>query len=179
MDNTAPPTIDYVVRPSGPLRGEIRVPGDKSVSHRCVMLGAIADGDTRVGGLLEGEDVLATVTAFRSMGVEIEGPHEGEAFIRGVGRDGLHAPASGPRPRKLGHRDAPAGRACSAGQRFGCTLVGDASLRSPPDATDYRAVESGWEHGSKPRTVEPRRFGSAPAMDLRRSTARCRWPAPR
>ena len=60
--------VDYIVRPSGPLRGEIRVPGDKSISHRSVMLGAIADGDTRVSGLLEGEDVLATVAAFRSMG---------------------------------------------------------------------------------------------------------------
>ena len=107
------------------------MPGDKSISHRCVMLGAIADGDTRVGGLLDGEDVLATVAAFRSMGVEIEGPHDGEAFIRGVGRDGLHAPAadidlgnSGTAMRLLA--------GLLAGQRFGCTLVGDASLSRRP-----------------------------------------------
>ena len=123
--------IDYVVRPSGPLRGEIRVPGDKSISHRAVMLGAIADGDTRIGGLLEGEDVLATVAAFRAMGVEIEGPDDGEAIVHGVGREGLCAPAAA---IDLGN----AGTALRllagllAGQRFGCTLTGDASLRRRP-----------------------------------------------
>ena len=123
--------IDYVVRPSGPLRGEIRVPGDKSISHRAVMLGAIADGDTRIGGLLEGEDVLATVAAFRAMGVEIEGPDDGEAIVHGVGREGLCAPAAAV---DLGN----AGTAMRllagllAGQRFGCTLTGDASLERRP-----------------------------------------------
>lgn len=124
-------SIDYIVRPSGPLRGEIRVPGDKSISHRCVMLGAIADGDTRVRGLLEGEDVLATVAAFRSMGVNIEGPHAGEALIRGVGREGLRAPAaeidlgnSGTALRLLA--------GLLAGQRFDCALVGDDSLSRRP-----------------------------------------------
>ena len=123
--------IDYIVRPSGPLRGEIRVPGDKSISHRSVMLGAIADGDTRVSGLLEGEDVLATVAAFRSMGVRIEGPHEGEAVIGGVGKEGLRAPAaaidlgnSGTALRLLA--------GLLAGQRFDCTLVGDDSLSRRP-----------------------------------------------
>ena len=131
MRESASSTIDYVVRPSGPLRGEIRVPGDKSISHRCVMLGAVADGDTRATGLLEGEDVLATVAAFRSMGVTIEGPHDGEALIRGVGRDGLRAPAadfdlgnSGTAMRLLA--------GLLAGQRFDCTLVGDASLGRRP-----------------------------------------------
>ena len=131
MRESASSTIDYVIRPSGPLRGEIRVPGDKSISHRCVMLGAVADGDTRATGLLEGEDVLATVAAFRSMGVTIEGPHDGEALIRGVGRDGLRAPAadvdlgnSGTAMRLLA--------GLLAGQRFDCTLVGDASLGRRP-----------------------------------------------
>ena len=123
--------VDYIVRPSGPLRGEIRVPGDKSISHRCVMLGAVADGDARVKGLLEGEDVLATVAAFRSMGVNIDGPEDGEAIVRGVGREGLHAPAaaidlgnSGTAMRLLA--------GLLAGQGFGCTLVGDASLNRRP-----------------------------------------------
>lgn len=131
MEYTATSSVDYIVRPSGPLRGEIRVPGDKSISHRCVMLGAIADGGTRVRGLLDGEDVLATVTAFRSMGVDIDGPHEGEAFIRGVGRDGLRAPAadidlgnSGTAMRLLA--------GLLAGQRYDCALVGDASLSRRP-----------------------------------------------
>ena len=124
-------TIDYIVRPSGPLRGEIRVPGDKSISHRCIMLGAIADGTTRISGLLEGEDVLATVAAFRAMGVEIDGPVDGEAVVHGVGRDGLRAPAgaidlgnSGTAMRLLA--------GLLAGQRFDCTLTGDASLGRRP-----------------------------------------------
>ena len=123
--------IDYVVCPSGPLRGEIRVPGDKSISHRCVMLAAIADGDTRITGLLEGEDVLATVAAFRAMGVRIEGPHRGEASIRGAGREGLRAPAadidlgnSGTAMRLLA--------GLLAGQGFDCSLVGDDSLARRP-----------------------------------------------
>ena len=131
LDGADPPIVDYVVHPSGPLRGEIRVPGDKSISHRAVMLGAIADGDTRIGGLLEGEDVLATVAAFRAMGVEIEGPHDGEAVIHGVGREGLRAPAaaidlgnSGTAMRLLA--------GLLAGQRFGAVLVGDASLSRRP-----------------------------------------------
>ena len=131
MKESAPADVDYIVRPSGPLRGEIRVPGDKSISHRAIMLGAIADGDTRIGGLLEGEDVLATVAAFRSMGVEIEGPGDGEAIVHGVGREGLRAPAAA---IDLGN----AGTAMRllagllAGQGFDCTLVGDASLNRRP-----------------------------------------------
>ena len=123
--------IDYIVRPSRVLRGEIRVPGDKSISHRSIMLGAIADGDTRISGLLEGEDVLATVAAFRSMGVRIDRPAGGEVIVRGVGRDGLSAPE---RAVDLGN----AGTAMRllagilAGQRFDCSLVGDESLSRRP-----------------------------------------------
>ena len=126
-----PPAVDYVVRPSGPLRGEIRVPGDKSISHRAVMLGAISDGETRIRGLLEGEDVLATVAAFRSMGVEIEGPDDGEAVIHGVGREGLRAPAAA---IDLGNSGTAMRLIAGllAGQRFGSTLVGDASLGRRP-----------------------------------------------
>ncbi len=131
VKKSAPANVDYIVRPSGPLRGEIRVPGDKSISHRCIMLGAVADGDTRVRGLLEGEDVLATVAAFRSLGVEIDGPEDGEAVVHGVGREGLRAPAaaidlgnSGTAMRLLA--------GLLAGQGFDCTLVGDASLNRRP-----------------------------------------------
>ena len=129
--NASPSTIDYIVRPSGALRGEVRVPGDKSISHRCIMLGAIADGDTRVGGLLEGEDVLATVAAFRSMGVEIDGPANGEAVVRGVGRDGLSAPE---RAIDLGNSGTAMRLLAGllAGQRFDCALVGDDSLSRRP-----------------------------------------------
>ena len=131
MKIPAPSTIDYIVRPSGPLRGEIRVPGDKSISHRCIMLGAIADGDTRVNGLLEGEDVLATVAALRLLGVNIDGPEDGEAVVHGVGRDGLRAPAS---TIDLGNSGTAMRLLAGllAGQRFDCTLAGDTSLSRRP-----------------------------------------------
>ena len=67
-------SIRYSVKPGGSLNGEIRVPGDKSVSHRSIMLGSLAEGVTHISGFLEGEDSLATLQAFRDMGVEIEGP---------------------------------------------------------------------------------------------------------
>ena len=160
LDGEDPPTIDYIVHPSGPLRGEIRVPGDKSISHRAIMLGAIADGETRVGGLLEGEDVLATVAAFRSMGVEIEGPDDGEALIHGVGRVGLHAPAaaidlgnSGTAMRLLA--------GLLAGQGFGAVLVGDASLNRRPmrritePLSRMEARIEAADGGAPPLTIRP------------------------
>ena len=159
MNEGSPPAIDYVVHPSGPLRGEIRVPGDKSISHRAVMLGAIADGDTRIRGLLEGEDVLATVAAFRSMGVEIEGPDDGEAVIHGVGREGLREP---PAAIDLGN----AGTAMRllagllAGQRFGCTLTGDASLKRRPMR---RITEPLSRMGARVETAD----GATPPLTIR------------
>lgn len=78
-------------RPGGPLRGRIRVPGDKSISHRSVMLGALAVGETRVTGLLEGEDVMATASAMRAMGAQVE-KHDNEWRIHGVGVGGLLQP---------------------------------------------------------------------------------------
>ncbi|MBS3931043.1 MAG: 3-phosphoshikimate 1-carboxyvinyltransferase [Sphingomonadales bacterium] len=78
--------------PSGPLKGEIRVPGDKSISHRSIMLGALAVGETRVTGLLEGEDVLATAAAMRAMGASVERVGEGEWSVHGVGVGALLQP---------------------------------------------------------------------------------------
>ena len=85
--------MEFKLRPGGSLAGEARVPGDKSISHRSIMLGALAEGTTKVSGFLEGEDALATVAAFRAMGVEIEGPEEGRVTIHGVGLNGLKAPS--------------------------------------------------------------------------------------
>ena len=82
-----------IVSPGGAFRGIIRVPGDKSISHRAVMLGSIAQGTTRVHGFLEGHDALATMSAFRSMGVHIDGPDAGEVRIEGVGKHGLRIPS--------------------------------------------------------------------------------------
>ncbi|HEY5733658.1 MAG TPA: 3-phosphoshikimate 1-carboxyvinyltransferase [Gammaproteobacteria bacterium] len=121
----------FVMSPGGHLAGEIRVPGDKSISHRSIMFGALADGVTRVHGFLEGEDCLATLNAFRAMGVEIEGPECGEVVIHGVGIDGLKAPAtvldmgnSGTSMRLM--------TGLLAGQSFDTTLIGDHSLMSRP-----------------------------------------------
>ena len=78
--------------PAGPLKGRIRVPGDKSISHRAIMLGALAVGETTVSGLLEGEDVLSTAAALRAMGATIERTGEGNWSIHGVGVGGLLQP---------------------------------------------------------------------------------------
>ena len=75
----------FKVTPGGKLSGDIRVPGDKSISHRSIILGSIADGITTVEGFLEGEDSLATLEAFRAMGVQIDDVVAGKTPIQGVG----------------------------------------------------------------------------------------------
>ena len=77
--------IDWTVRPGTPLHGELDVPGDKSVSHRAVMLGAIADGTTRIDGFLEGEDTRATAAILQRLGVRIDAPAPCERIVHGVG----------------------------------------------------------------------------------------------
>ena len=121
----------YTVQPGGALTGRIRVPGDKSISHRSIMLGSLAEGVTHVSGFLEGEDSLATLKAFKDMGVRIEGPEQGGVVVHGVGMHGLQAPAA---PLDLGNSGTSM-RLMSgllAGQAFGCTLIGDASLSRRP-----------------------------------------------
>ncbi|MBB3188971.1 bifunctional prephenate dehydrogenase/3-phosphoshikimate 1-carboxyvinyltransferase [Halomonas cerina] len=123
--------LRYRVSPGGGVSGRIRVPGDKSISHRSIMLGALAEGVTEVKGFLEGEDSLATLQAFREMGVAIEGPHQGRVTIHGVGMRGLKAPSG---PLYVGN----AGTAMRlfagllAGQAFDTELTGDASLTKRP-----------------------------------------------
>ena len=124
-------SMDYRVEPGGRMLGDIRVPGDKSISHRSIMLGAIAEGVTRVSHFLEGEDSLATLQAFRDMGVVIEGPDHGEVLIHGVGLHGLK-PARG--DVYLGNSGTSM-RLLSglmAGQAFDTTLTGDESLSRRP-----------------------------------------------
>jgi 3-phosphoshikimate 1-carboxyvinyltransferase len=123
--------VSYTVRPGGRLAGNLRVPGDKSVSHRSIMLGSIAAGVTRISGFLEGEDALATMNVFRALGVRIDGPAAGEVIVHGVGMHGLKAPDrildcgnSGTSMRLLSGLLAP--------QRFDSELTGDASLRRRP-----------------------------------------------
>lgn len=122
----------YRIRPQGPLRGRIRVPGDKSISHRSVMLGALAQGETRIHGFLESEDCIATLNAFRCMGVNalVSGT---DLVIQGAGPGGLTEPNtvldmgnSGTGSRLL--------LGVLAGQTFCSALTGDTSLRSRPMA---------------------------------------------
>ena len=124
-------SIDYIVNPGGRLTDRLRVPGDKSISHRAVMLGALAEGTTRITGLLEGEDVLCTLTAFRAMGVLAKGPESGRLTIQGVGLRGLRPPAQ---PLNMGNSGTAMRLMAGilAGQTFDSTLIGDASLSQRP-----------------------------------------------
>ncbi len=121
----------FRIAPGGQLGGELRVPGDKSISHRSIMLGAIAEGDTEVSGFLEGEDCLATLDAFRAMGVDIEGPQKGRVVIHGAGLHGLQAPKTS---LDLGNSGTSMRLMTGllAGQSFASTLIGDASLSTRP-----------------------------------------------
>ncbi|MEH6503397.1 MAG: 3-phosphoshikimate 1-carboxyvinyltransferase [Cycloclasticus sp.] len=117
--------------PSTGLKGEFRVPGDKSISHRSVMLGSLAEGITEVSGFLEADDALATLAAFQNMGVNIEHLGPGQLRIHGVGLHGLQKPAadlyvgnSGTSMRLLS--------GILAGQKFDSVMTGDSSLTKRP-----------------------------------------------
>ena len=113
------------------FQGKFTVPGDKSVSHRSIMFGAIAEGTTHVTGFLEGEDALATLQAFRDMGVSIEGPKNGEVTIYGVGMQGLKAPAG---PIYMGNSGTSMRLLAGmlSAQQFDSVMTGDASLTKRP-----------------------------------------------
>ncbi len=121
----------FLAQPGGSVKGRIRVPGDKSISHRSIMLGSLAEGTTEVEGFLEGEDALATLQAFRDMGVVIEGPHHGRVTIHGVGLSGLKPP---PGPIYLGNSGTSMRLLAGllAAQPFDTVLTGDASLSKRP-----------------------------------------------
>lgn len=107
------------------------MPGDKSISHRALMLGAVANGDTEIHGFLHGADCLATLAALRSLGVDIECPARRPVIVRGVGRDGLQQPTAA-----LDLGNAGTGlrllAGLLAGQAFDSVLVGDGSLMRRP-----------------------------------------------
>lgn len=123
--------MQFQVSPAAVRSGTVSVPGDKSVSHRALMLGSIADGETRVTGFLDGEDCLATLAAMRAMGVRIERPSETEVLIHGVGRGGLAAPADA---LDLGNSGTAMRLMAGllAAQPFSSTLTGDESLTGRP-----------------------------------------------
>lgn len=123
--------LRYEVQSGGSLKGRVRVPGDKSVSHRSIILGALATGETSVTGFLEGEDSLNTLKAFSSMGVEIKHPSKGELLIMGRGLHGLQAPEGN---LDLGNSGTAMRLMAGvlAGQTFSSVLSGDKSLNTRP-----------------------------------------------
>ena len=118
-------------RSSGPLTGRVRVPGDKSISHRALILGALAVGETRISGLLEGEDVLNTAKSMRALGAKVERTGDFAWRVEGVGVTGFAEPEG---PLDFGN----SGTGCRLvmGAVAGCPITavfdGDASLRSRP-----------------------------------------------
>jgi len=152
--------IVFSASPGGRLTGNIRVPGDKSISHRSIMLGSLAEGVTEVSGFLEGDDALATLNAFRQMGVKIDGPESGRVTINGVGMHGLKQPDtaldlgnSGTSMRLLS--------GLLAGQGLDLTLVGDSSLSSRPmkrvtqPLAEMRANIETTDAGTAPLRIKP------------------------
>lgn len=123
--------VTYKVSSGGKLRGAIRVPGDKSISHRSIMLGALAEGTTEISGFLEGEDSLCTLQAFCDMGVQIDRPGAQRVVVRGVGMNGLRAPA---KALDLGNSGTSMRLMAGllSGQSFDVEMTGDASLSRRP-----------------------------------------------
>ena len=147
--------VRFKILPGGRLSGDIRVPGDKSISHRAIMLGSLAEGVTHVEGFLEGEDALATLQAFRAMGVRIEGPDQGRVTIHGVGMNGLQPPEE---PLDLGNSGTSMRLLAGllAGQGFEVTLIGDDSLsRRPMKRVTEPLTLMGAEINTTPKGTAP------------------------
>jgi 3-phosphoshikimate 1-carboxyvinyltransferase len=156
---------DWLARPGSALRGELAVPGDKSISHRAVMLASLAEGTSRIGGFLEGEDTRATARIFAQLGVRIEAPNPSERIVHGVGLHGLRGV-----PQALDCGNAGTGMrllaGLLAGQRFDSTLVGDASLsRRPMRRVTVPLVRMGARIDSAPGGLPPLRIFAS--RDLR------------
>lgn len=153
--------------PSGALTGSSRVPGDKSISHRSIMLGALAVGETRVTGLLEGEDVLSTAQAMRQMGATIRRLENGEWVINGVGVGGLLEPDE---PLDMGNSGTSTRLLMGlvASHPIIATFIGDASLSKRPmgrvidPLSETGAEFEASEGGTLPLTVR----GISPAVPI-------------
>ena len=188
--------IDYRAAPGGVFKGRLRVAGDKSISHRSVMLGSLAEGVTHVTGLLEGEDVLCTLAAFRAMGVQAQGPAQGKLTIQGVGLHGLRPPAQ---PLDMGNSGTAMRLMAGilAGQKFDSVLmllfaIRIASLRwvplppfplirtSPPPVAEIAAAFSSIPRFSTPcETSLPKPVNdNSPPLSSRTTVSRPDTPTP-
>ncbi len=150
---------DFLVRPAQALKGRLRVPGDKSMSHRAVMFASLAEGQSRISGFLPGEDTVATLNIFRQLGVQAE--QQGESLhIQGVG---LHGLKGTDQPLDCGNSGTGMRLLAGllAGQAFPSTLVGDASLMQRPMARIARPLRQMGaeialgEDGRPPITIQP------------------------
>lgn len=158
--------MSYPLTTARALRGDVTVPGDKSISHRAVMFGALADADTHITGFLMGEDCLSTISCFKKMGVSID-VSEKEVVVHGVGLHGLKAPTellytgnSGTTTRLL----------CGilAGQPFSCTLNGDASIQKRPMGRIIKPLrEMGADISGKDGNLCPLNIHPAPLHGIR------------
>lgn len=158
--------MSYPLTTARALRGDVTVPGDKSISHRAVMFGALADADTHITGFLMGEDCLSTISCFEKMGVSID-VSDKEVVVHGVGLHGLKAPTellytgnSGTTTRLL----------CGilAGQPFSCTLNGDASIQKRPMGRIIKPLrEMGADISGKDGNLCPLNIHSAPLHGIR------------
>lgn len=123
--------LDWLASPARALHGEVAIPGDKSISHRAIMLASLAEGVSRIQGFLEGADTRATARIFRQMGLRIEAPSPGERIVHGTGLHGLRASDG---VLDCGNSGTAMRLLCGvlAGQGFDSTLVGDTSLSKRP-----------------------------------------------
>ena len=151
--------MHFKIQKGNGLKGEITIPGDKSMSHRAIMLASLAEGKSEISGFLEGEDCLATIEVFKKMGVNIS-RREGIFIVEGRGLRGLKSPSG---PLDFGNSGTSV-RLCSgvlAAQKFSSTLVGDSSLSSRPMIRITEplglmgANASSTEKGTLPIKIEP------------------------
>jgi 5-enolpyruvylshikimate-3-phosphate synthase len=151
--------MKFTIQKGNGLKGEISVPGDKSISHRAIMLASLANGNSEISGFLEGEDCLATIEVFKKMGVNIS-KNEEKFVVEGRGLHGLASPSS-----PLDFRNSGTSvRLCSgvlAAQQFSSTLLGDSSLSSRPMTRITEPLELmgantiSTEEGTLPIRIEP------------------------
>lgn len=152
--------MDLVIHPISGLRGAVAVPGDKSISHRAVMIGALAEGETVIHNFLPGEDCLSTIKCFRKLGVAIEGPEKGLVRVNGCGLEGLQEPED---ILDAGNSGTTMRLALGvlAGQKFFSIITGDDSLRCRPMARVTEPLRLMGAH------IEGRRGGALAPLAVR------------